>query len=471
MRALSHALSVAGALLLLSCSGADVTEPPGSGDDAELRVTALVVGTPIDLMVARVTASDIVTPLVFNLPVANGVATGTLRVPPGTARTITLEAFDEAGDITHEGSATIDVRAGQNPPVSIAMLPRGGQVPVTATIADVSIIISPSSASIAEGATRQFTAQILGPDDQPVAGAVVWAVTNPALARVDPGGVVTGVRAGTLQLVATFGGVAGVAQVTVTDGVTGTIEGTVSSPDFGDLAGVTVTAGPYSGTTGTGGAYTLSSVAEGTYQVAISGLPTGCTAPAPQSVTVTAGVVSTTDFSVACTISVNQVIITEFMAHPVGTQSSNGFESGEWIELYNGTSAEVDITGWGLVTPSATTQTACQIGQAVIPAGGYVVVGPVTDPFLNGGLHNVISCPGLALPNATPIQLILVTSETIIVDGIGTNANVEGASWSLSPASHGAAANDAASSWCPGVTGYGTGGNLGTPGAPNSPCD
>jgi hypothetical protein len=159
-----------------------------------------------------------VVPLVFNLPVQNGVAAGTIRMPPGTARTITLEAFDDAGDITHEGSATIDVRAGQNPPVSIAMLPRGGEVPVTATLADVSVIITPGTANVVAGEAQQFAAQIIGPDEQPVAGTVVWAVTNPAFARVSATGLVTGVNAGALQLVATYGGVAGVAQLTVSEG-------------------------------------------------------------------------------------------------------------------------------------------------------------------------------------------------------------------------------------------------------------
>ena len=219
MRASNAAVAFTLALLLLACSGADVTDPGISdGDDARLRVTALVVGTPIDLIVVRVTASDIAVPLVFNLPVQDGVAAGTIRMPPGTARTITLEAFDDAGDITHEGSMTIDVRAGPNPPVNIAMLPRGGEVPVTATLADVSVIITPGTADVAAGETQQFTAQIIGPDDQPVAGTVVWAVTNPAFARVSPTGLVTGVHAGALQLVATYGGVAGVAQLTVSGG-------------------------------------------------------------------------------------------------------------------------------------------------------------------------------------------------------------------------------------------------------------
>lgn len=198
-----------------ACGSGDRIGPSTDGDVAKLRVTAEVVGTPVDRMVATVSAGDIPTPLVFNLPVADGVATGTLRITPGAARTITLQAFESSGEITHEGSATIDVRAGQNPPVTIAMLPRSGQVPITATITSVSVIVSPASATMEIGESRQFTAEIRGPDNEPVQGTVEWAVTNPALAIVEQDGTVTALGEGTLTLVATYGGVAGTAALVV----------------------------------------------------------------------------------------------------------------------------------------------------------------------------------------------------------------------------------------------------------------
>jgi hypothetical protein len=183
---------------------------------AQLRVTAYVVGTPVDRIVARVAADDIPTALVFNLPIAGGIATGTLRIPPGAARTLTLQAFEPSGSISHEGSATIDVRSGSNPPVTIVMLPHAGDVPITATIGSVSVIVSPAPATLEVGGTRQFRAEIRGPDDLPVDGDVEWAVTNPALALVDRNGSVTALAEGSLTLVATYAGVAGTASLTVT---------------------------------------------------------------------------------------------------------------------------------------------------------------------------------------------------------------------------------------------------------------
>ena len=59
------ACALAGVVLSSSCE----LRPTGPDRQqlAELRVSALVVGTPIDLLVVRVTATDIPTPLVFNL--------------------------------------------------------------------------------------------------------------------------------------------------------------------------------------------------------------------------------------------------------------------------------------------------------------------------------------------------------------------------------------------------------------------
>lgn len=291
----------AGALLAGACGGPEASGPsvPGAGD-ARLRITALVVGTPIDLMVATVTAADIAAPLVFNLPVEAGVATGTLRIPPGQARTILLEAFDALGFVTHEGSATVDVQAGTNPPVSIAMLPRGGDVPVTATLAEFSILVTPASAAVPAGETIQFTAQILDPDNNPLAGNVVWAVTNPAFARIDAAGLATGVAPGPLTVVATFGGVAGTAQLTVTDGVTGSVTGAVRDDNDVYYANLPVQLGVLGTTTDDAGDFTFAAIAPGTYSLTVGTVPEGCQAPAPQEVQVTAGAVITTEIVLDC---------------------------------------------------------------------------------------------------------------------------------------------------------------------------
>jgi Big-like domain-containing protein len=201
--------------VLAATSGCRNDVGPDAEEEAQLRVTASVAGIPVDRIVATVAAADIPTSLVFNLPITDGTATGTLRIPPGDARSVTLQAFDPSGAISHEGSATIDVRAGPNPPVTIIMLPRSGDVPITATIGSVSVVLSPGSATLEVGESRQFHAEVRGADNLPVDADVEWAVTNPAFATVDQSGTVTALAEGSLTLVATYAGVAGTASLTM----------------------------------------------------------------------------------------------------------------------------------------------------------------------------------------------------------------------------------------------------------------
>lgn len=92
--------------------------------------------------------------------------------------------------------------------------------------------------------------------------------------------------------------------VSAAGATTGTIVGTVTSPQQGALANVTATvAGGPLATTSATGAYSIANVATGARAVSLSGLPAGCTAPAAQTVTVTAGASVTANFTVTCTVS------------------------------------------------------------------------------------------------------------------------------------------------------------------------
>jgi hypothetical protein len=92
------ALALAAAVA--ACSGDSTGSQPGG--EAQLQVSANVSATPISTLVVEVTAPDIANPLVFNLQVQNGTASGTLKMPPGDSRTITVKAYDSSGQVTHE---------------------------------------------------------------------------------------------------------------------------------------------------------------------------------------------------------------------------------------------------------------------------------------------------------------------------------------------------------------------------------
>jgi alpha-tubulin suppressor-like RCC1 family protein len=217
MRSRFSALAAFGALaLLVGCS--DGPTGPVGQDLVPLRVSANVAGTPVTVLTITVTADDIPTPLVFNLHVANGLATGTVNVSPGPARTFTARAFESLGQITHEGSATVDVLRGPNPPLNIPMVPRGGQVPITVTVAEVSVVLVPASMELMPGDTWRPTVLITDAEGRAVEGAEpTWASANPAIAVVDETGLVTAVAVGETQIVAVFAGVAGLMWVNVVD--------------------------------------------------------------------------------------------------------------------------------------------------------------------------------------------------------------------------------------------------------------
>jgi hypothetical protein len=186
---------------------------------ASLAVSANVSGTQVSTLVVRVNAADIPNTLVFNLTVHNGIASGTLQVPPGSARTFLVEAFDALGAVTHDGSATVDVQPGVNPPLSIVLVPRSGQVPITIGIGSVSVVVTPASVQLAVGEKMQMSATITDGTGTAVPGASpTWATSKPGLATVTADGLVTAHAAGEVKIMAVYGGSGAVALLTIVAG-------------------------------------------------------------------------------------------------------------------------------------------------------------------------------------------------------------------------------------------------------------
>jgi hypothetical protein len=231
-------VALIGLLALGACSSEPV-EPGGVTGDASIRVSANVANTPIDLLVVTVSAQDLPYAAVFNLPVQNGTASGTIRVPPGSSRLFTVEAFDANGDVTHDGAATRDVERGQNPPLTIALTPRSGQVPLTIFFGEYSVEVSPAAAEIDLTAETTVQLSVVVEDAE---GAVVgspdvqWATSNPARATVSPTGLVTAHLAGAVDIVATYHGIAGVTHVTILGPAPETWYADADADGFGDPA-------------------------------------------------------------------------------------------------------------------------------------------------------------------------------------------------------------------------------------------
>jgi hypothetical protein len=200
------------AALLAACSELPLLPAPG---EATLRLTVDLASAPVEMLVAEVSASDLEQPLVFNVPISDGRASGTLKLPAGADRQLTLRAFNVAGDETHRGEAMLQVRAGENPAVEITLLPLHGDQPIEGVIGSVVVEVDPPSAEMEEGNTLTLTARVLDGDGQELDRPVHWVTLDPAVVAVDQDGVVTALSAGEGRIAAIHGDVGASARITV----------------------------------------------------------------------------------------------------------------------------------------------------------------------------------------------------------------------------------------------------------------
>lgn len=214
-------LLLAGALSA-ACGDAP-TDPLGAAPTAELGFSLNLSGTDVRLMVVEVTAPDITQPLVYDINVNNGTASGRIEVPAGVGRTIHVRAYDYDRVQTHEGSATLDVKPGSNPPVTVTLTPAAGRVPINVNfgslVVSVRAVDGPNTPTgeYTIGAQARFEAVVTRADGTPVPGAAVrWASLNPGVASVGADGMVTMRNAGITEIAATYNGYGASMPVTVT---------------------------------------------------------------------------------------------------------------------------------------------------------------------------------------------------------------------------------------------------------------
>ncbi|HVP72018.1 MAG TPA: Ig-like domain-containing protein, partial [Gemmatimonadaceae bacterium] len=152
------------------------------------------------------------------------------------------------GLIANKGARIFALSEGKADTSGIGILPK----PV-ATVA-----VTPKPGAVQQGSTLQMSA--VAKDSQGIVNTdwpTVWSSQNTGLATVSATGLVTGVKGGTVGIIATIGGVADTSQVTVTpNGPTSTVVS--PNPDtlfsLGDTAQLTAQA--YIGTTPTTGTFT-----------------------------------------------------------------------------------------------------------------------------------------------------------------------------------------------------------------------
>ncbi|HUL49842.1 MAG TPA: hypothetical protein VLT79_07520 [Gemmatimonadales bacterium] len=193
--------------------------PTGTGTAGTVVVRASVSGSGVATVVVRVAAVDIPAPLVFNLPVQNGVASGSLTLPSGSQRTIVLLAYDAGGVKTDSGSVTVNIQPGTNPLLSVILTALVGDVPVHLSLGDPAIRVAPSLLYLKPGDTATVAATVFDAAGMPLSDSVHWATTTAREVSVVQTGprtaLVTALVPGATQVVANDKGAAGATSVVV----------------------------------------------------------------------------------------------------------------------------------------------------------------------------------------------------------------------------------------------------------------
>ncbi|MDX1416087.1 MAG: lamin tail domain-containing protein, partial [Candidatus Promineifilaceae bacterium] len=157
------------------------------------------------------------------------------------------------------------------------------------------------------------------------------------------------------------------------------------------------------------------------------------------------------------------VIVNEIMNNP----SAVGDNEGEWFEVYNTTTGDIDLNGWTIADNDGDSHLIANNGPLNVPAGGFLVLGRNADSATNGGVSVDYEYSGINLANGDD-EVVLFDStlnevNRVEYDGGPAFPDPNGASMSLEDP---ALDNSVGANWCEAVTPFGDG-DLGTPGSEN----
>lgn len=208
------------------------------------------------------------------------------------------------------------------------------------------------------------------------------------------------------------------------------------------------------------GTITITGVNEGTnFTVTFTGNPTDSSCNFTRDITSPACV-----GAITCA-NPGDIIITEIMQNPAAVADT----SGEWFEIYNTTSAPIDMQGW-IIKDEATVGEEHTISTLIVPANSYVVLGLNSDIATNGGVTVDYQYDTVSLGNSTD-GIIIECSATIIDQVVWDNGatfpDPSGASMELDTNFYNATSNDDGANWGTSTISYGDG-DLGTPGTANT---
>ena len=167
-------------------------------------------------------------------------------------------------------------------------------------------------------------------------------------------------------------------------------------------------------------------------------------------------VVLITAIAFVSTNEAHAIIINEIMHNPTKVPDS----SGEWIEIFNQTTATIDMNGW-TIKDNVRTHTIDNGGPLNIPAGGFLVFGINDDFDTNGGVVVDYEYTGIFLGNSG--DQITLLDGLVELDYAVVGRATAGKSLALKDLS---LDNSVPANFMSSLTSYGDG-DFGTPGSKN----
>lgn len=114
------------------------------------------------------------------------------------------------------------------------------------------------------------------------------------------------------------------------------------------------------------------------------------------------------------TANAGDIIITEIMQNPSAVYDSDG----EWFEIYNTTSQDIDINGWYLRDADTDVHQINNGGPLLVPANGYIVLGRNANFATNGGVAIAYQYSGMDLANSADELVLLAADNTTEIDRV-----------------------------------------------------
>lgn len=168
--------------------------------------------------------------------------------------------------------------------------------------------------------------------------------------------------------------------------------------------------------------------------------------------------------------SVGALIFTEIMANPEVVSDARG----EFLEVYNASSASINLDGW-VLTDGVNTYEINSHGELKLDSRAYLVFGNHFETSENGGASIDWSWEDALSLSDSSAELSLIAGDTVVDSvayGVGDFPTTPaGASLQLDAGTLDSSANDDGNNWCETSSqNVLSGGEYGTPGAANETC-